>query len=156
MSLTNPPAVITSLRDMLLQCSTVTTASVTTAKMFYPQIALAADDSTTPAALPLCLLSYESESRDNYAEGAYGLPSGSLTATFYFDAASYTIGQTELFAENTMKDLSLVSLSQGVHITGMRSSRCGDADSSMFAADAQHSNAAMRAITIDIDYGLRA
>jgi hypothetical protein len=151
-SLTNAPGPITALRDMVIACAAATAAGITTAKVFYPSIALDSDDATTPVALPACLLAYEQVGRTRYAEGSTGLPSGTLLAVFYFSAATNNTGQVETFGNTLASELMLLSQSAGLPITDIAVDRASDPTGGMRAETVSN----WRAIAINITYGLRA
>jgi hypothetical protein len=153
MSLTNPPASVTALRDMLLACTSVTGAGIDTTKIWYPSSATEADDATTPAALPRMILGEESYTRNRYAEGARGIPSGTLTAVLQADS---DIGTLETLARSICDDLEFLSHSQGLANVRCNTALAAEPDAQQRAADETDTSAKFGTIIINVEYGLSA
>lgn len=153
MSLTNPPPAVTAVRDMLLACSSVTGAGITTAKIWYPNAVAGSDDATTVDALPRIVLAEEDRSIIRYAEGARGLPQGTLLVTLQIDTDTGTL---ETLARSVADDLELLSHSQGLPNLRCRTGLASEPDTAQIAGDQTETAARFASITITADYGLSA
>lgn len=151
MSLTNPPPAVTALRDMLLACSSVTGASITTNSIDYPTNAINTE-SGTPEALPRILLAETDSERARYAEiGVIGLPAGTLIATIQADL---TAGEIETLARSVASDLT--GLASGLFLSSVSVGLCSDPATGMEGEERDTAGASHRTITLTITHGLRA
>lgn len=153
MSLTNPPPAVTALRDMLLACSSVTGAGMSTGDLYYPSAVAEADDATTPAAMPRMILGEDSYSRTRYAEGARGLPTGNLSAVLQNDT---DVGTLETLARAIADDLELLSHSQGLANVRCNVGLASEPDAAQRAAEETDDSSRFASITITVEYGLNA
>lgn len=155
MSLTNPPAAVTALRDMLLSCSSVTGAGIDTDKIWYPSAVAESDDATTPDPLPRIVLGEDAYTRNRYAEGARGLPQGTLTVVLNVDTDAGTI---ETLARSISDDLELLSHSSGLANVSCQTGLAAEPEPSQRAADdtTGDTSAKFCTIVITVNYGLNA
>lgn len=155
MSLTNPPPAVTALRDMLLACSSVTGAGVTTDTIWYPSAVAESDDATAASALPRIIIGEETFTRSRYAEGARGIPGGTLGIVVHADT---DVGTIETLARSIADDLELLSHSQGLANVRCTVGLAAEPDNAQRAADDTTGDTSSKfsAITIAADYGLTA
>lgn len=141
MSLTNAPAIVTSLSTQLAACASWVGS---TTNHWYPE----APDAPT---VPLAVLDDQNASRRIYASDAPGLLTGTLVITIVDSAANRTIGQLEEFGRTILKEL----LTQ---VTGIafRDGEIGLVDDFRKATEAGEGTGALRSITMSIPYGLDA
>jgi hypothetical protein len=153
MSLANPPPAVTAIRDMLLACTSVTGAGIATANIHYPSAVAESDDATTPAAMPRIILAESDYTKNRYAEGASGLPQGSLAIIIQNDTDAGTL---ETLARAICDDLEFLSQSSGLANLKCSTSLASEPDSAQRAADETETSAKFASITITADYGLNA
>lgn len=155
MSLTNPPPAVTAIRDMLLACSSVTGAGITTDKIWYPSAVAESDDATAVDAMPRVVLGEEDFTRNRYAEGARGLAAGSLVINIQAELGT---GALETLARSICDDLELLSHSQGLANLRCRTGLSSDPDQAMVAADSStgDTSSSFASIVITAEYGLTA
>jgi hypothetical protein len=155
MSLTNPPPAITALSAMLAACSSATTAGMTAANHWYPSAVAESDDTTTATPLPRMILGEESYTRNRYAEGARGIPQGSLTIVLHVDT---DVGTIEVLARAIADDLEYLSQTTGLPNVRCQTGLAAEPDPGQRAADETtgDTSAKFTSITITADYGLTA
>jgi hypothetical protein len=155
MSLTNPPPAVTALRDMLLACTSVTGAGIATGNIWYPSAVAESDDATAVDALPRAIIGEESFTRSRYAEGARGIPSGTLGVVLQVDT---DVGTIETLARSIVDDLELLSHSQGLANVRCTVGLAAEPDKAQIAADdtSGDTSAKFATITMTVDYGLTA
>lgn len=153
MTWTNPPTAVTEMRTMLLASSSFTGAGFASGNVHYPAAALDSVNSSTADTLPVCVLAEEAQERTRYAEGARGLPTGTIAIVLYVDTDTGTL---EALARSILDDLLLLGQSQGLPIRSGSVGLCSDATSAQLAADETDTQAKHRSITITVDYGLTA
>ncbi len=141
MSLTNPPAIVTSLSTQLAACASWVG---TNTNHWYPS----APDATTA---PFAVLDDQNAALDIYASDAAGLLSGTLVLSIYDTTANRTLGELETFGRTILKEL----LAQ-VSGIAFRSGDVGLAKDVQPATAAAEGTSALRVITLSIPYGLKA
>lgn len=155
MTLVSPPDSITAFRDMMLACSSVTGAGLTTGKIWYPSAVAESDDATAVDALPRAILAEEDYTRSRYAEGARGLPGGRISCTV---SAAVATGVLEALARSIIDDMELLSHSQGLpNLKGSTGLASEPTPGQRAAADGStHTDAEFSTISMTFDYGLNA
>ena len=146
MTLTFPPDAVTALRDMLLDCTAVTLAGLGTNSIYYPELTIdpdAGDADTVPCAL----IMQTGYNRSSFAEGAQGLPGGSLSVVFYLSGDG--IGSTEQFAQDVCSQL--MEQQTGLPITNATHDEAKRATSGLRANNTEYTT-----VDIQIDWGLTA
>ena len=151
MSLTNPPPAVTALRDMIIACASAIAAGIVTARVWYPAAVAESDDATASAAMPRVILGEESYTRNRYAEGARGLPQGTLTAVIQNDT---DVGTLETLARALCDDLEFLSHSQGLANVRCNVGLAAEPDAGQRAADETDTSAQFASISIAVEYGL--
>ena len=141
MSLTNAPAIVTSLSSQLAACASWVGS---TTNHWYPS---APDASTAPFAV----LDVQDRRRQIYASEAPGLFSGVLQISIFDSTANRTIGQLETFGDTIMSEL----LAQ-VSGIAFRSDEVGFTQDAQASATAAEGTGALRVITISLPFGLEA
>lgn len=136
MSLTNPPAIVTQFSTQLAACASWTTG---TAGHWYPS---AVGNIATLHAVLASL----TETRTRYAEGADGLPSGTLKAMVYVPD---TIGNAELLGRALI--LELCAQYTGLMFTSGNVGLSADPGPAKVA-----SGDTLQAIELTVNYGLSA
>lgn len=155
MTLLNPPPAVTAIRDMLLACSSITGAGITTTSIWYPTAVAESDDATPVDALPRIIVAEDSFTRVRYAEGARGLPTGSLSIVLCVDTDAGTL---ETLGRAVCGDLEFLSQTQGLANLTASVGMASDPDAAQIAADDTTGDTASRfcTITITASYGLNA
>lgn len=153
MSLTNPPPAVTAMHDMLLLCSSVTGAGIGTSNIWYPAAVAESDDATSPATMPRIILGETDYTKNRYAEGARGLPQGSLSVVLQNDTDAGTL---ETLARSICDDLEYLSQSSGLANLRCSTTLASEPDSAQRAADETETSAKFASITITAEYGLTA
>lgn len=150
MSWSNPPDAVTAFRDMLLLCGSVTGAGFSSGTFHYPAAVL--EGGSTATDVPCCVLQEDDHDRSPYAEGAYGVPTGTVSATFHRDTDAGTL---EKMARDACYELSLVTQSSGLAQLRPRVMLASDPSPGSMAADSTETSSKFRSITITATYGLR-
>lgn len=144
------PGAVTQFRLMLLACASVTTAGIPSGRLYYPNAVSASDDSTAIATLPYAVLAEERHDRTPFAgPGVLGLPSGTLSATFYFSAGT---GAIEDFGRNVCSELQ--TQMSGLPIRSASVGVSGEPDPGSLAASTVETNAGQEVITVTVEWGL--
>lgn len=144
MTLTNPPAAVEALRDMLLNCATITTdLLMTTGDLWYPKAAKD-PDAGSATSLPFAVLAETDHNRSRYAAGAGGMPTGSLTCVLY--VATEDVGIMEQYARDLADELMI--LQTGLPITDVNTTLAEEP-----ATSAKHTTPTT-SITLEIEWGL--
>jgi hypothetical protein len=140
---------------MLLLCTSVTGAGMSTTNLWYPNAVAEADDATASAAMPRIVIAEESYTRQRYAEGARGIPQGSLTLVLQADVDAGTI---EVLARSICDDLEYLSQSAGLANVRASTSLAAEPESAQIAADdtTGYTAAKFSSINIQVEYGLNA
>lgn len=145
MTWVNAPAIVTQWRDQVVACATVTAAGIVSARA-HTTLAIQTDT------LPAVVMAETAISRERYAEGAGGLPSGTLTAVFYLPSSAYSdAGSVETFARAVVKEL--LEQPTVIPFREVHSGLCSDPTPGARAAGG---NSDFRTIDITATYGLRA
>ncbi len=152
MSWTNPPDAVTQMRTMLLACSSVTGAGFTSPSIHYPAVALETTNATAADALPAIAISEDQHTRTRYAEGARGLPGGTISVSLYMATDAGTL---EALARAIADELELLGMSTGLPIRSAEAELCSDPSEPEVAAGETQTQAAHRKITIVVQYGLQ-
>lgn len=137
MTLTNPTALVTAVKNSLDACAVWVSES---GSVWYPK----APAGTAP---PFAVIAPGGTTVSRVAAGSIGIPAGSVDVEFTFDAASKTIGQAETFAETL--EQQLVALQTGLFIRSALPSLASEPDGGTKAAGDDEIS-----ITITIDFGL--
>ena len=141
MSLTNAPAIVTSLSSQLAACASWVGG---TANHWYP----VGPDASTP---PFAILDDQNARRTVYASEATGLLKGTLVITICDSGANRTIGQLEAFGRTILAEL----LAQ-VSGIAFRDGEVGLTQDYRPSTVAAEGTGALRSITMTIPYGLDA
>lgn len=150
----NPPTAVSELRTMLVACTSMAAAGLVQARFHYPSAAITSDsDAVTPDTSPLVVLAEEDHRRQRYAEGARGLPGGTLTATIHYDTDPGTL---ETLGRSCADELLLLGMSQGLPIVDVQIGLASEPTGGARAADENKTTAQTSAITLTITYGLTA
>ena len=139
MSLTDAPAIVSSLSVQLAACASWVGGS---GNHWYP----IAPENTT---VPFAILDDQNARRQQFAAESFGLLSGTLVLTIVDSAANRTLGQLETFGRTILKEL--LAQSSGI---AFRDGDVGLVRDYIPATEAVHGTASMRAITLTIPYGL--
>ncbi len=139
MSLTNAPAIVTSLSTQLAACSSWVG---TNTNHWYPS----APDGTTP---PFAVLDVQDRQRHIYAADATPNFTGTLMISIFDSNANRDIGELEAFGDTIMSQL----LAQ-VSGIAFKSGEVGLVQDYQPAVAAKEGTGALRSITITLPFGL--
>ncbi len=139
MSLTNAPAIVTSLSTQLAACASWVG---TNTNHWYP----AAPDGSTA---PFAVLDVQDRRRTIYASDAPGNFNGTLVISIFDSTTNRTIGQLETFGDTIHSEL--VAQVSGI---AFRAGEVGLVQDAQPAATAAEGTGGLRSITISIPFGL--
>lgn len=149
------PSQLTALKSQLNACASWVTAGGATGQIHYPQInpsGVVGSADTLPAAL----LERGQLRRIKYAEGAKGVPAGSLAITLYLSSSTYTSASAcEALADAIAEELTATDA--GLPITEVEVEEASDPSPAAKAAK-ETSPAKVtdfRTVRMVVQYGLR-